>query len=523
MNDIKDLIPAFLNKMQIPMAVWQELKVGYKSFGLPGDVYLPQEFQVAMMLGLCQVPEDDQAILTFAERIKAVDDFRRHLQTKHAMQLPFSNDELIIDLLIFQLLFQGQEIVPDLSQKRIYAYCSAPPEAVAIYCSDPRFRQACETFIHHELNIGSYAPVIIPGSIGHLNQADNGEVQRFLNAQVKLLVTHNPSLRKIILINHQDCKGYRALYPELPAADLLHQQEADLLASASRIIKEIGRPLEMISYLAINVGQEIVFKLPVLTPNKSEIKVTGPAAVCDQSTEIDNPFKSVGKEESTEPQKKCSRCLKDTPESQLVKCAEDDCQLLYCPSCQEVAMDEEHFCVKHTSESTSSCDRCKEDLLSDKLIACNNCDKTYCDACLALVPDLLQKCVECNELFCQDCSGGECDNPECRKVFCDQCEGDHLKSCGQDKCQHAYCDQCQKTFLHECSECEEPICPDCMKKHFFVCQHCGEQKCADNNESHVCQQCKKVFCDDCTNACDECNGVFCSKCMPEDTCQQCQD
>ncbi len=99
--------------------------------------------------------------------------------------------------------------------KRVYAVAQDPkPEAVVIHCSDPRFQAAFEEFIASELCLakGQFIPIVVGGGAGVLGHPEQLPKEfKFLKDRLEHYRTLFPSVRRIILINHEECRYYESL------------------------------------------------------------------------------------------------------------------------------------------------------------------------------------------------------------------------------------------------------------------------------------------------------------------------
>jgi hypothetical protein len=99
--------------------------------------------------------------------------------------------------------------------KRLYpAVTDARPAAIVIYCSDPRFQPAFAEFIEHELGLGPgmTVPIVVGGGAGVLGHPELLPKEfKFLKERLEQYRTLFPTARRIILINHEDCRYYEAL------------------------------------------------------------------------------------------------------------------------------------------------------------------------------------------------------------------------------------------------------------------------------------------------------------------------
>lgn len=103
----------------------------------------------------------------------------------------------------------------DPGRARHYPAVQSPkPEAVVVYCSDPRFQIAFEQFVTTELNLprGSHVPIVIGGGAGVLGRPEQLPKEfKFLKDRFEFFRERFPSIRRVVLINHQDCLYYENL------------------------------------------------------------------------------------------------------------------------------------------------------------------------------------------------------------------------------------------------------------------------------------------------------------------------
>jgi hypothetical protein len=96
-----------------------------------------------------------------------------------------------------------------------YAAVTNPkPEAIVVYCSDPRLQAAFDQFISQELHLakGQYIPIVVGGGAGVLGHPEQLPKEfKFLKERFEMYREHFPSVRRVVLINHEDCKYYNSL------------------------------------------------------------------------------------------------------------------------------------------------------------------------------------------------------------------------------------------------------------------------------------------------------------------------
>jgi len=95
-----------------------------------------------------------------------------------------------------------------------YALVEARPLAIVIHCSDPRFQKAFADFIRGELGLhdGEYIPLVVSGGVASLSEPLKLPKEfKFMKERIELFLERFDTIRRIILINHEDCRHYEAL------------------------------------------------------------------------------------------------------------------------------------------------------------------------------------------------------------------------------------------------------------------------------------------------------------------------
>ena len=93
------------------------------------------------------------------------------------------------------------------------------PQAIVVYCSDPRFQTAFRQFIEKELGLaeGEFIPLVIGGGAGVLAHREQLPKDfKVLKERLEMHLSQFLSVRRLILINHEDCKYYGVLREKLP-------------------------------------------------------------------------------------------------------------------------------------------------------------------------------------------------------------------------------------------------------------------------------------------------------------------
>lgn len=121
----------------------------------------------------------------------------------------------------------------------LYPLKEGASDGLIIHCSDPRFQDAFHDFIREELGLERPAVIVLPGSTASFGvQAFLPKRWHALRNQIELMAEHN-DFPRVILINHDDCKGYADIAKWLRGVtNLASEQGKHLKALAGYIRKE---------------------------------------------------------------------------------------------------------------------------------------------------------------------------------------------------------------------------------------------------------------------------------------------
>lgn len=118
------------------------------------------------------------------------------------------------------------------------------PDVLAIHCSDYRFQVGMREFLDEGLSLrANYDALVVPG--GPQCLVELGSLPKFCWASRKWtrLLVRLHSLKRLVLIAHQDCGWYRWLEQSEPAhLPMRQRQEADL-RTARRVASDLGSGL----------------------------------------------------------------------------------------------------------------------------------------------------------------------------------------------------------------------------------------------------------------------------------------
>ncbi|HEY8748321.1 MAG TPA: carbonic anhydrase [Tepidisphaeraceae bacterium] len=130
--------------------------------------------------------------------------------------------------------------------------------AAAVYCSDGRYGEQMDEFLHTALGLPRYDRLALPGGAGclagHLMTAYNEKLA--LERQLEFLIKAH-ELKRIVLIAHQGCGFYKDLWTDGRTVE--EQQEADL-AKAAQQLRTANSGVIVETYFARRVDGNVAFE-----------------------------------------------------------------------------------------------------------------------------------------------------------------------------------------------------------------------------------------------------------------------
>lgn len=120
--------------------------------------------------------------------------------------------------------------------------------AAAVYCSDGRYGEQFDDFLHNGLKLPRYDRLAVPGGAaclaGHFLAYREEDA---LMDQLRFLIRAH-GLQKMVLIAHQNCAFYSERL-HIPAAQIETRQREDLCAAVERI-RSVGHNLAIGMFFA---------------------------------------------------------------------------------------------------------------------------------------------------------------------------------------------------------------------------------------------------------------------------------
>lgn len=144
--------------------------------------------------------------------------------------------------------------------------------AAAIYCSDGRFGDHCDDFLHNCLHLPRCDRLVIPGGPGNLaGHFITYRESEALAQQLEFLIQAH-KLERVVLIAHEACAFYIDRL-SISANEVTDRQFQDLRKAAERI-KGMSSRLAVEAHMAWRRDERIVFEAVSLeTPRKSTAAV----------------------------------------------------------------------------------------------------------------------------------------------------------------------------------------------------------------------------------------------------------
>jgi hypothetical protein len=131
-------------------------------------------------------------------------------------------------------------------------------QAAAIYCSDGRFGDQIDDFLHHELRLPRYDRVTVPGGpaclAGHFPAYRHEEA--VIDSLKFLVKVHHIS--RIVLIAHQNCAFYLD-YLKVHSIDILERQREDMMKAVRRV-HDVAPHVKIDAYFARLCDNQIRFQ-----------------------------------------------------------------------------------------------------------------------------------------------------------------------------------------------------------------------------------------------------------------------
>jgi carbonic anhydrase len=147
----------------------------------------------------------------------------------------------------------------ELVSEKQFDYIGEQTDVLVIYCADPRFRDTFREFIGEELGVKHYIVRSLAGAAGPCVQCEpESEKAKQMINQIKLFVD-KACVKKLIVMNHTDCKWYSNAMSESDTEKIISKQIEDLKQFADLVRDEIAN-IPVKKFLAVLSNNSVQFK-----------------------------------------------------------------------------------------------------------------------------------------------------------------------------------------------------------------------------------------------------------------------
>ena len=142
-----------------------------------------------------------------------------------------------------------------------YPLMEGVPDALCIHCADPRFQTAFRRFLSEEINVKMPMVIALPGVTSHFGMSaalpKNWSAMRSF---IRTMTERHPVAR-VILINHDDCKGYAKIADHFGGLSKIEEAQRKHLHGVAEFVREEFLPNAHFElYQARIVGKEVEFE-----------------------------------------------------------------------------------------------------------------------------------------------------------------------------------------------------------------------------------------------------------------------
>jgi len=150
-------------------------------------------------------------------------------------------------------------------EKTYPGLATANPITLVIFCPDPRFQEATDKFIGDDLGLkpGEYVRLPFAGGVASLSEPMRLPKDfKYVWDSCKFFVEHSPSIQRVVLINHEDCRKYAAMHGKVnlllrqATGNMSDRQKRDLEEALRLFAKVVGRNLSIDLYYASYANPE---------------------------------------------------------------------------------------------------------------------------------------------------------------------------------------------------------------------------------------------------------------------------
>ncbi len=142
-----------------------------------------------------------------------------------------------------------------------YPLSEGIPDALCIHCADPRFQTAFRQFIRDELNVKMPMVIALPGVTSHFGMSSAlPKNWAAMKSHIRTM-TERHKVARVILINHDDCKGYARIAEHFGGLAKIGDAQRKHLHGLAEFVREEFLPdAQFELYQAHIVDKEVEFE-----------------------------------------------------------------------------------------------------------------------------------------------------------------------------------------------------------------------------------------------------------------------
>ena len=149
-----------------------------------------------------------------------------------------------------------------------YPLIEGVPDALCIHCADPRFQTAFRQFIREELGIKMPMVIALPGVTSHFG-IQNVVPKNWYSMRKHIeTMTERHKVARLVLINHDDCKGYAKIVQYLSGFVSVSDAQRKHLKGLAEFVHKTYLPnasLELYQARIVQNGEERMVEFQKIT------------------------------------------------------------------------------------------------------------------------------------------------------------------------------------------------------------------------------------------------------------------
>ncbi len=131
------------------------------------------------------------------------------------------------------------------------------PDALVIHCADPRFQEVFRAFLKNELGIRMPMVIALPGVTSHFGMQMVFPKNWYAMRSYLKTMTDRHDVARVVLINHDDCKGYAKIADKLGGLVKIPEWQRKHLHGLAEFIKKEYLPRASLELYQAHIVGEI--------------------------------------------------------------------------------------------------------------------------------------------------------------------------------------------------------------------------------------------------------------------------